>query len=107
VIAVTVPEGLDKPYFDRQGVIWLKAGADKRRVQSKEELRRLFQDVDLLQADQVPTSAGVNDLDQRKGQALLAEAVHLLHRWRIEAASLGLGEVRAGGNRSAAGPGGG
>jgi len=64
VIAVTVPEGLDKPYFDRQGVIWLKAGADKRRVQSKEELRRLFQDVDLLQADQVPTGAGVNDLDR-------------------------------------------
>ena len=64
VIVVTVPEGLDKPYFDRQGVIWLKAGADKRRVQSKEELRRLFQDVDLLQADQVPTGAGVNDLDR-------------------------------------------
>ena len=54
VVVVTVPEGLDKPYFDRHGVIWLKAGADKRRVQSKEELRRLFQDVDLLQADQVP-----------------------------------------------------
>ena len=64
VVVVTVPEGLDKPYFDRHGVIWLKAGADKRRVQSKEELRRLFQDVDLLQADQVPTSAGVDQLDR-------------------------------------------
>lgn len=29
---------LDKPYFDRNGVIWLKSGADKRRMNSKEEL---------------------------------------------------------------------
>jgi hypothetical protein len=43
VIVLTVPKGLDKPYFDKNGVIWLKAGADKRRVNSKEELRRLFQ----------------------------------------------------------------
>lgn len=26
VIALTVPAGMDKPYFDRKGVIWLKAG---------------------------------------------------------------------------------
>ena len=43
VIVLTVPKGQDKPYFDRNGVIWLKSGADKRRVNSKEELRRLFQ----------------------------------------------------------------
>ncbi len=34
--------GLDKPYFDKNGAIWLKSGSDKRRVNSKEELRRLF-----------------------------------------------------------------
>ncbi len=32
VIALTIPKGIDKPYFDRNGVIWLKAGADKRRA---------------------------------------------------------------------------
>ena len=37
VIVLTVPEGIDKPYFDNQGVIWLKNGADKRRIHSKEE----------------------------------------------------------------------
>lgn len=78
VIAVTVPEGLDKPYFDRLGVIWLKAGADKRRVQSKEELRRLFQDVDLLQADQVPAGAGVNDLDRIRFRDFLSGTFHEL-----------------------------
>ena len=51
VILLTVPEGIDKPYFDNQGVIWLKSGSDKRRIHSKEELRRLFQEVDLLHAD--------------------------------------------------------
>jgi ATP-dependent DNA helicase RecG len=36
VIVITVTEGIDKPYFDNQGVVWLKSGADKRRVNSKE-----------------------------------------------------------------------
>jgi hypothetical protein len=35
VIVLTVPKGMDKPYFDRNGVIWLKSGADKRRVNLK------------------------------------------------------------------------
>ena len=54
VIVVTVPEGDNKPYFDSDGVIWQKVGADKRRVTAKEELRRLFQESDLLQADEIP-----------------------------------------------------
>ena len=43
VIVLNVPEGIDKPYFDTDGVIWLKAGSDKRRVNAKEELLRMFQ----------------------------------------------------------------
>lgn len=64
VTVLTVPEGLDKPYFDRQGVIWLKAGADKLRVQSKEELRRLFQVSAQFHADELPTKAGIDALDR-------------------------------------------
>jgi len=63
VIVLTVPSGLDKPYFDRGGVIWLKAGADKRRINSKEELRRLFQMTDPFHADELPTKAGLDALD--------------------------------------------
>jgi len=55
VIVLTVPKGLDKPYFDKNGVIWLKTGADKRRVNSKEELRRLFQITGQFHADELPT----------------------------------------------------
>ncbi|TQE99816.1 MAG: ATP-binding protein, partial [Spiribacter salinus] len=66
VIVLTVPEGLDKPYFDRQGVIWLKAGSDKRRVQSKEELRRLFQISAQFHADELPTKAGIDAIDRTR-----------------------------------------
>ncbi len=64
VIVLTVPKGLDKPYFDKNGVIWLKSGSDKRRVHSKEELRRLFQSADLFHADELPTRAAIGKLDQ-------------------------------------------
>jgi ATP-dependent DNA helicase RecG len=63
VIVVTVPKGLDKPYFDRSGVIWLKAGADKRRINSREELRRFFQLTDPFHADELPTKAILDALD--------------------------------------------
>lgn len=63
VIVLTIPQGIEKPYFDNQGVIWLKSGADKRRINSKEELRRLFQTVDLLYADEIPTRAGIEELN--------------------------------------------
>jgi len=60
VVVVTVPEGIDKPYFDRMGVIWVKVGPDKRRIQSKEELQRLFHASGLVYADEVPTEAGID-----------------------------------------------
>ncbi|TSA30087.1 MAG: ATP-binding protein, partial [Verrucomicrobiaceae bacterium] len=73
VIAVTVPEGLDKPYFDRNGVIWLKSGADKRRLNSKEELRRLFQSADQFHADELLTKAGIEKLDKIRFREFLRE----------------------------------
>lgn len=63
VIALTIPPGTDKPYFDHHGVIWLKSGADKRRINSKEELQRFFQEVDLLHTDEVPVRVGIEALD--------------------------------------------
>ena len=30
VIAIKVPEGREKPYFDKNGIAWIKEGADKR-----------------------------------------------------------------------------
>jgi ATP-dependent DNA helicase RecG len=64
VIVVQIPEGLDKPYFDKNGIIWLKNGADKRRIHSKEELQRLFQSNNPIHADEVPTRAKLEKIDR-------------------------------------------
>ena len=73
VIVLTVPKGIDKPYFDKNGVIWMKTGADKRRVNSKEELRRLFQISDQFHADELPTRAGVDKLDKLRFRDFLRD----------------------------------
>jgi len=73
VVVLTVPEGLDKPYFDRNGVIWVKAGSDRRRIQSKEELRRLFQMTDQFHADELPTKAGIDKLDKLRFRDFLRD----------------------------------
>ena len=64
IIVLDVPKGIDKPYFDKNGVIWLKNGADKRRINSREELRRFFQFAPQFHADEIPTRAGVDALDK-------------------------------------------
>lgn len=74
VVALHVPKGLDKPYFDKNGVIWLKSGADKRRVNSKEELRRLFQISDQFHADELPTKAGIDKLDKLRFRDFLRDS---------------------------------
>lgn len=73
VIVLTIPKGRDNPCFDRNGVIWLKSGADKRRVNSKEELRRLFQGVDRFHADELPTRAGIDKLDKLRFRDFLRD----------------------------------
>ena len=77
VIRLTVPQGLDRPYFDKNGVIWLKSGADKRRVNSKEELRRLFQLAGQFYADELPTNAGIEKLDKLRFQEFLERVYSL------------------------------
>jgi predicted HTH transcriptional regulator len=65
-MVVTVQEGISKPYSDRNGVFWVKSGADKRKVTSREEVQRMLQSADLVHADELPvegTSASDIDLD--------------------------------------------
>ena len=54
-------------------MIWLKCGADKRRVNSKEELRRLFQISDQFHADELPTKAGIEALDKLRFRDFLRD----------------------------------
>jgi len=52
VMIVTIPEGVNKPYKDKEGLIFLKNGANKRKVTSNEELARLLQSSGNLYAEQ-------------------------------------------------------
>lgn len=54
VIVVTIDPGVAKPYMDTQGYIWVKSGADKRRVTAREEMQRMFQAAALIHADETP-----------------------------------------------------
>ena len=64
VLVVTISEGINKPYMDRNGVIWVKSGSDKRRATSREEMQRLFQNAALVHADETPVKGiGVAEID--------------------------------------------
>ena len=66
VMVVTVPDGLNKPYTDLQGRVWVKNGADKRHVTSREELQRMFQRAGLVYADVVPVAgSSTSDIDDK------------------------------------------
>jgi len=70
VMVVTVQEGISKPYADNNGVFWVKSGADKRRVTSREEVQRMLQSADLIHADELPiegTTTGDIDLKHFSG----------------------------------------
>ncbi|MCL2020963.1 MAG: putative DNA binding domain-containing protein [Betaproteobacteria bacterium] len=66
VMVVSVADGSDKPYMDNQGRIWVKCGADKRRVRAREEMQRMFQRGGLVHADVVPVSGTTSaDIDEK------------------------------------------
>jgi len=51
-MVIQTPDGLNRPYTDHQGRIWVKSGADKRHVTAREEMQRLFQQAGLIYADE-------------------------------------------------------
>lgn len=64
VVVIEIPDGASKPYCDNKGVYWVKNGPDKRRVQSPEELARLFQSGEKLYAEsQVVSASTLEDFD--------------------------------------------
>jgi len=64
VMVITVFDGISKPYMDNQGAIWVKSGADKRKVTSRDEMQRMFQSVGLIHGDEIPANGmTVADLD--------------------------------------------
>src|SRR5450756_1756191 len=61
ILVLLVEEGLLKPYMDNAGIVWVKSGADKRRVTAREELQRVFQASNLVHADETPVKGANMD----------------------------------------------
>jgi predicted HTH transcriptional regulator len=67
VLIVYVEEGISKPYKDRNGVIWVKQGADKRKLTDNNEIARLFQQSGIMYADEmIVPNTGTDDIDIHK-----------------------------------------
>ncbi len=67
VVVISIPDGSAKPYCDNKGVYWVKNGPDKRRVQSPEELSRLFQLGERLYAEsQAVAASTLEDFDHER-----------------------------------------
>ena len=64
VMVVSIANGMSKPYMDKEGVIWVKSGSDKRRATSREEIQRMYQSAGLLHGDELAVNGlSVSDLD--------------------------------------------
>ena len=64
MVVATVKEGLNKPYHDNKGIVWVKNGADKRKVFDNAELAEMMTDCGSFAPDEAGVrDATVNDLD--------------------------------------------
>ena len=64
VVVATIPEGKNKPYHDNKGIIWVKNGADKRKVFDNSELADMMGDCGRYDADEEAVrDASTDDLD--------------------------------------------
>lgn len=67
VLVATIEKGISKPYKDKNGVIWLKQGGDKRRLTDNNEQIRLFQQSGQLYVDEmIVPDTSFDDVDKEK-----------------------------------------
>ncbi|MBI4620291.1 MAG: putative DNA binding domain-containing protein [Desulfobacterales bacterium] len=66
ILVVYVDEGINKPYKDKNGDIWVKQGSDKRRVTDNSEILRLYQQGSHLLADEMEVyDTSVDDINEK------------------------------------------
>jgi predicted HTH transcriptional regulator len=85
IIVVVVPDGNDKPYKDKDGIIFFKNGANKRKVTNNEEILRLLSKGRNLYADELPVNqVSIEDINKDKFDAFF------LREFKVEYKALGL-----------------
>jgi len=66
ILIIYVEEGVNKPYKDNNGTIWIKQGSDKRKLKENSEIMRLFQQSANLLADEMAVyGTSIGDIDDR------------------------------------------
>ena len=64
VVVATIKEGNNKPYHDNKGIVWIKNGADKRKVFDNAELAEMMSECGSFAPDEaVLKDATLDDLD--------------------------------------------
>ena len=72
LIVVTIPKGVEKPYKDRSGNIYMKVGSDKRKVTSNETIASLLQNGKWLYSDEIPVNGSrISDININKFKTFL------------------------------------
>ncbi|MCS2949457.1 putative DNA binding domain-containing protein [Bacteroides sp. BFG-638] len=65
VVIATIKEGINKPYHDNKGIVWMKNGADKRKVFDNAELAEMMTECGSFTPDEAAVrDATLDDLDE-------------------------------------------
>ena len=65
VVVATIKEGNNKPYHDNKGIVWIKNGADKRKVFDNAELAEMMSECGSFAPDEaVVRDVTLDDLDE-------------------------------------------
>ncbi|MDR0668692.1 MAG: ATP-binding protein [Treponema sp.] len=72
IVVVSINEGTGKPYKDTNGIIYVKNGADKRKVTSNDELARLLRNRGSLYAEeQLIHGTSIDDIDMEQFKSFI------------------------------------
>lgn len=87
LVMATIKEGLNKPYHDNKGIVWVKNGADKRRVFDNAELAEMMSQCGNFAPDEAAVAdASISDLDEH------CLKTYLLNRFAVVMAQKGVNE---------------
>ena len=88
IVVATIKEGLNKPYHDNKGIVWVKNGADKRKVFDNAELAEMMSQCGSFAPDEAAVKDfGIKDMDEQ----VLKK--YLLNRFAVVMQKSGVSEV--------------
>ncbi|MCK5684482.1 putative DNA binding domain-containing protein [bacterium] len=65
VMVIEISKGISKPYMDKDGIIWVKSGPDKRKATAREEIQRMYQNAGLIHGDEIlATGMTITEIDK-------------------------------------------